>query len=303
MHPTETQVKSIDALARGLAVLRQLQYESSMSLPGLMASTGLARATLLRILKTLAQAGHVDRNPMNGRYFAVAAASAEPSLPAQRKRLSEITTPMRRMLERKVPWPTNLAVLDRFEMVVVDGNSSCSLTPNYHALGLRPPLLFTAVGKAFLAWSRRDEAQAWIDAALRHRRVGGDFDQAALHQELLRIRQQGYAVYDAARASPNTPARYDALALPVFSQSRCVASLALVWIPEVMELETVLSRYLPAMQKASEAMSLALTAQGFAVPPTAALTSRAGPSPETAGSPGTGPRRPPGPPAAARPPN
>lgn len=263
MNPIKTKVKSIDALARGLTVLRYLQYEKSMSLPGLMANTGMARATLLRILKTLAQAGHVDRNPMNGRYFAITDASGEPALSAQRKLLSEITAPMRRMLERKVPWPTNLAVLDRFEMVIVDGNSSCSLTPNYHALGFRPPLLFTAAGKAFLAWSRSSEARTWIDAALRHRRVGGDFDRAALLKELLRIRKQGYAVYDATRASPNTPARYGALAVPVFSQSRCVASLAMVWIPEVMTLDDVVGRYLAPVQQASEAMSRVLTAHAF----------------------------------------
>ena len=263
MHPTATQVKSIEALARGLAVLRQLQYEKSMSLPDLMASTGVARATLLRILKTLAQAGLVDRNPMNGRYFAITAASAQPLLPQRCKQLSAIVTPMRRLLERKVPWPTNLAVLDRFEMVIVDGNSSSSLTPNYHALGLRPPLLFTAVGKTLLAWSGAEQARTLIDAALQHRRVGSDFDRAALLKELPRIRQQGYTVYDSRRASPHTPAGYGALAVPVFSQSSCVASLAMVWIPSVMTLDTVLERYLQPLQQAAQNMSKVLTMQGF----------------------------------------
>ena len=259
MHPIRTKVKSIEALARGLAVLRLLQYEKSMSMPDLMTGTGMARATLLRVLKTLAEAGHVDRNPMNGRYVISATAPDEPPLSEQRRLLSELTAPMRRMLERKVPWPTNLAVLDRFEMIIVDGDSRCSLTPNYHALGFRPPLLFTAVGKAFLAWSKSDQSKTWIDAALRHRRVGSDFDRGTLLEELSRIRKQGYAVYDSTRASPNSPASYGALAVPVFSQSSCLASLAMVWIPEVMALDTVLERYLKPMRQASEAMSRVLT--------------------------------------------
>lgn len=263
MHPTQTKVKSIDALARGLTVQRQLQFEKSMSLPDLMASTCIARATLLRILRTLAEAGQVGRNPMNGRYFAIVDASGEPSHSAQRKLLGEMTTPMRRALERKVPWPTNLAVLDRDEMIIVDSNSSCSLTPNYHALGLRPPLLFTAAGKAFLAWSRGEESRAWIDAALRRRRVGADFERSALLSELQRIRKQGYAVYDSARASPHTPARYGAVAVPVFSQPHCVASLAMVWIPEVMTLDNVLARYLLPLKQAADSMSRVLTSAGF----------------------------------------
>lgn len=263
MNAIAIQVKSVDSLARGLKVLHQLQREKSMSLPGLMASTSLPRTTLLRLLKTLGEAGHVDRDPLNGRYFVRPDAQPQPSLQQARQRLSETTAPMRRLLERRVPWPTNLAVLDGLEMVILDTRTSCSLTPNYHALGFRPPLLFTAVGKAFLAWSSRHDVQDWIDATLRHRRVGGGFDPAALHEELRRIRQQGYAVYDSARASPHTPARYGALAVPVFSQSQCVASLALVWIPQVMALEAVVSRYLPHLQKASDAMSRVLTASGF----------------------------------------
>lgn len=263
MNAIDTKVKTINALARGLSVLRWLQYEKSMSLPDLMASTGLPGATLMRILKTLSQAGHVDRNPMNGRYFSVPDATLEPSSQQERQSLSEITAPARRALERKVPWPTNLAVLDRFDMIVLDTNTRCSLTPNYHALGLRPPLLFTAVGKAYLAWSKPDDRKAWIDAALRHRRVGGDFDVDVLEEELLRIRQQGYAVYDSARASPHTPARYGALAVPVFSNTRCIASLAMIWIPEVTALEHILRSYLTPMQRASESMSQLLTARGF----------------------------------------
>ena len=263
MNAINTKVKTINSLARGLSALRRLQYDKSMSLPDLMASTGLSRASLMRILKTLAQEGHVDRNPMNGRYFSVPDASSMPSALQERQALSEMTAPVRRTLERKVPWPTNLAVLDRFDMVILDANTRCSLTPNYHALGLRPPLLFTAVGKAYLAWSGKKDRQEWIDAALRHRRVGGDFDVGALHEELHQIQQQGYAVYDSTRASPYTPARYGALAVPVFSNKRCVASLALVWIPEVMKLEQIIAAYLVPMRKASETMSQLLTARGF----------------------------------------
>jgi IclR family mhp operon transcriptional activator len=263
MNPIQTKVKSIDALSRGLTVLKQLQYEKSMNLPGLIASTGMARTTLLRILKTLAQAGHIDRNSMNGRYFIVSSTLATQALLAKHKLMSEITTPIRRSLERKVPWPTNLAVLDRFEMVIVDANSSCCLTPNYHALGFRPPLLFTAVGKAFLAWHTNQESQQWIDSALQQHLVGSDFNKSVLLKELVLIRDQGYAVYDSTRASPDTPAGYGALAVPVFSQSKCVASLALVWIPKVMTTDEVLKKYLPAMKNASEAMSHALTAKAF----------------------------------------
>ena len=53
------QVKSINALARGLEVLQILQSSGALTLADLYRLTGIPKASLLRILKTLMQSGFI----------------------------------------------------------------------------------------------------------------------------------------------------------------------------------------------------------------------------------------------------
>jgi len=80
-------VKSIDALRRGLEVMLAIQRSSAATLSELSRQTGLSKATLLRILKTLQQAGWVERNELEKRYVPTSAAGAPGPLVEWRARL------------------------------------------------------------------------------------------------------------------------------------------------------------------------------------------------------------------------
>ena len=67
--PSPTRgVKTIESLQRGLEVMHAIEQASAISLTELHRQTGLAKATLLRILKTLQAAGRVQRNELESRY-------------------------------------------------------------------------------------------------------------------------------------------------------------------------------------------------------------------------------------------
>jgi IclR family mhp operon transcriptional activator len=260
------QIKSIDALARGLQVLKALEQEKSLNIHELQQVTGIARTTLLRILKTVAEAGLATRHPDNGRY-SLQPASAQTSLQQQaRQRLSELTNHARNTLERSVPWPVNIAVPDAVDMRILDSDSQCSLTPNYHALGYRPPVLLSAVGQVYLAWSPPAVREATIARALARGRLRKQVDVAALPGRLAQVREQGYALYDPAHTPLHSPARYGALAIPLMSGTTCVGSLSMVWIPAAVARQTAPIQHLPALQAAAAQMSQALTDAGFAWP-------------------------------------
>jgi hypothetical protein len=69
-------VKSIDALRRGLEVLHAVAQSSAVTLSELHRQTGIAKATLSRILKTLREAGWIERHPLEARYVPAAAQGA-----------------------------------------------------------------------------------------------------------------------------------------------------------------------------------------------------------------------------------
>lgn len=265
--PLDLGVKSIDALARGLQVLELLEREKSLGVQELERATGLARATLLRILKTLAQAGRVGRHADNGRYVMRPAPLSGDARAQARARLAELSGPARAGLERSLPWPVNLAVPDQVDMLVLDTGSSCCLTPNYHALGYRPPLLVSAVGRAYLAWSRPAVREAAIAAALARGRLRRSVDPLELARALRLIRAQGHALYDPSHTGAHSPARYGALAVPLLSGTHCVGSLAMVWIPGAVAPADLSGRFAQALQRAGSDMSQVLTAARFRWPP------------------------------------
>jgi IclR family transcriptional regulator, mhp operon transcriptional activator len=255
----DVQVKPIASLTRGLEVLRLLEHEKSMSIVELMRESGLPRASLLRILKSLGLAGCVGRDAGNGRYYALPRGSAVDGATAAREQLTQRTAPHRAALEKQIPWPINMAVPDKFDMLILDTQSNCSLAPNYHALGYRPPMLVSAVGRVYLACCEPGARAQAIEAALHHGRLRKRINPDALHTELLKIKQAGYALYSTSHTAKNSPAGYGALAVPVFCGTQYVASLAMVWIPGLMNDLQVVHSYLGKLQQAAQAMSHTLT--------------------------------------------
>ncbi|WP_240531374.1 helix-turn-helix domain-containing protein [Variovorax boronicumulans] len=149
-------VKSIDALRRGLDVMLAIQRSSAVTLQELHRQTGLSKATLLRILKTLQQAGWVERNELEKRYVPTSATGQSGAAAAWRTRLTALAASPRATLQRLVPWPIDLGVRDGTAMLILDTDRPRNgLAVNYRALGFRPPMLLSSLGRCYLAFCPR----------------------------------------------------------------------------------------------------------------------------------------------------
>jgi IclR family transcriptional regulator, mhp operon transcriptional activator len=254
----DIQVKSIASLKRGLAVLKVLQEEESVAFADLHRATGIPRASLLRILKTMADGGWIQRDAVSGLYTTEPAPEPQQPEPDWRKQLSQLSQPIRRALERKIPWPVNIAVRDQTQMVILDTKSGCSLTPNYHALSFRPEMLETAVGRCYLAFCPNDEREDILQKLARRARGRTQFllIGETVRSALARVRTQGYALHSAADIAPQSPRRYGALAVPLHHRGKLMASMAFVWLPTVQSEAQVTAAYLPHLRDAALAIEL-----------------------------------------------
>src|SRR3970040_1197041 len=68
-HGVKSGVKRVEALARGLMVLKAIYARPGASLHELHGSTGVAKATLLRSLRTLQDGGFISRRLADGGYL------------------------------------------------------------------------------------------------------------------------------------------------------------------------------------------------------------------------------------------
>jgi IclR family mhp operon transcriptional activator len=264
-------VKSIVALRRGLDVFWSIQQSSAATLADLHRQTSLSKATLLRILKTLQEAGWIERNEVENRYVPAASPGASGLALEWRSRLSALATQPREQLQRVVPWPIDLAVRDGLAMLILDTHRPINgLAVNYRVLGFRPRLLLSSLGRCYLAFCPDAERRRLLAALARS---PYEVDRAALKSHgasdwPARYRAQGYASRDPSPTSMDSPERFGAISVPILLDDAVVGCISCAWLPAVATEAEIVKRHLADLKAAAEAVRNRLAAAKFpAVPP------------------------------------
>ncbi len=259
-------VKSVQSLRRGLEVLHAIEQASAISLTELHRQLGLPKASLLRLLKTLREAGWVEREALEGRYVPAAAPGALGGAQHWRARLAALAAPQRALLQKRVPWPLDLAVRDGSSMLILDTHRPINgLAVNYRVLGFRPSMWVSSLGRCYLAYCPEDERQELLAALARSTRSP---DLRALRRSnvqrmVAQVQAQSYATRNPAGTRPDSPERFGALSVPVFAGSRLLACLSCAWLPEVVHERDVVAAHLPALQQGARAIGERALAAGL----------------------------------------
>lgn len=252
----QTRVKSVRALARGLEVFKALHQHRSASLQDLHADTGLAKPTLLRILKTLEESGVARRSSSDGRYRVSASVRFFGQNLAEEDAIAEHAAPVLDRLCRDVLWPSDLAVYKDGAMEILE--SSRHQTPfmvNRDRIGFRVHMLMSAMGRIYLACSPAAERRAIL---MRLSQSDDPYDRvarkpSAVLAELARDRALGYAVREAGYGRWGSAERSyaGAIAVPVMQGKRVAASLSLSWAAGATTRERVVDKHLDRLQAAA----------------------------------------------------
>jgi IclR family mhp operon transcriptional activator len=158
-------VKSIRSLARGLDVLRLLQRSGALSLADLHRLSGLPKATLLRVLKTLIEEGAAWQRMADGAYIASYSLSALAQGIDRETELVEAASPVLDRLSREVSWPSVLAVPRLAHMEVVETNASRTRIAEVPLgpVGFQINMARSASGRAYLAACDEAVREATLD--------------------------------------------------------------------------------------------------------------------------------------------
>jgi IclR family transcriptional regulator, mhp operon transcriptional activator len=251
--------KRVEALARGLAVLKAISARPGMSLHELHGAMGVAKATLLRSLRTLEDGGFVMRRLADGGYLPVPP-SADSTSGTRWLALTEAAGPALEELGRAIAWPTDLGVRDGSAMLVLESNRRLSsIRVNRQALGARPHMLWSAMGRAYLAWCPEVEREQILSAL---RSSPAPEDRAARDRRLVdhlisQTRERGYGVRDPRYGVLDVGAarQVSAIAVPVRRGARVLACINCVWLVDVMIESQIVAKYLATLQAAAAAIA------------------------------------------------
>ncbi len=242
----------VAALARGLDALRAVQGQPGLTLRALHELVGIDKATLLRYLRTLEDAGFIVRRIADGGYLPVVATAAAPRWGA----LTGAARPVLEALSREIPWPTDLSVRDGTTMLVLESNRRlASIRVNRDALGFRPHMLWSAVGRAWLAYcgeTERDEILALLRASPAPEDRAAR-DHAWVGRMIAETRARGYGIRDVRHAGLDVglPHQVSAIAVPVRRRGRILACINLVWILDAAGERAIAERYLEPLGTAA----------------------------------------------------
>ena len=186
----------IQSLERGLVVINSFsKARPAQSLSEVAQLTGLTRATVRRVLLTLAELGYVHQN---GRLFSLTPKVLDLgySFLSSFHVLELAQAPMERLVE-EVKESSSLSILDGSEIVYVARVPTTRIMTISLALGSRLPAYPTSMGRVLLAGRPDSEIDEYIarttfEPLTRYTTTDKDKFRAIL----LKTRDQGYALVD-----------------------------------------------------------------------------------------------------------
>jgi IclR family mhp operon transcriptional activator len=249
--PSFAPVRSV---LRALDILALIGRAGEGSVRDLSEKSGLPKATVVRLLETLIEAGYVWKDSAHGEYRItdkVYQLSGSYNGPL----LIQASRPRALGLTRRFKWPVSVAVLDHDAMIIL--YTTMTESPiSWKPSGQRLPLLTRALGRAYIAFCSPEQQRL----ILRILRTSASPDDriarkpGAWEQILEKVRQDGYAARD-----PGTgPRLQTTLAVPIMVGGEPIATLGLTYYIAAVSPDEGVPRYVAALQEASRTIGTSI---------------------------------------------
>ncbi|EJW11350.1 Pca regulon regulatory protein PcaR [Rhodovulum sp. PH10] len=248
----------VRALARGLAVIEAFdQQHSRLTLTEVARRTGVSRATARRLLHTLTTLGYAAQI---GREFTLRPKVLSLGLAyVSSFSLTSLARPYMEELVEAVHESCSISVLDGTEIVYVARVPAKRIMSIDIGVGTRLPAVTTSMGRVLLAALPEDELDRTIAASRSHLAAPTATRRAALEPDALRQKirdcaRQGWAMVD-----QELEDGLRSVAVPIHGQNGAVvAAMNLGTHAALVPQKRLLGEYLPALQRAAEAISRAM---------------------------------------------
>jgi IclR family transcriptional regulator, mhp operon transcriptional activator len=253
--------REVRGLSRGLNVLRALNEAPGgiANVTDLARATGLHRTTVKRLLETLRAEGLVHQKDEGTSY----------SLGFEVRRLSEgyiaadwidqMAAPAMRKHLRALSWPSDLATPDSGFMIVRESTHRVSMLSQHRAtIGIRIPMLVSALGRAWLSCCSEDEREATL-ALLRSRAdATGEMarDTAYVQKVIRETRKRGYAMN---RGEWAAQASVIAISYPLRSGQQALGAINLVLQKDAVSERQITHHYAPLLSELAVEISSGIT--------------------------------------------
>ncbi|MDF2368509.1 helix-turn-helix domain-containing protein [Sneathiella sp.] len=249
----------VTSVVRALTVLRIVNEIEFASIKQLHKETKLHRSTVLRMLETLISEGYVTRDEQSGMYMPTGKTLLLSKGFDGKRHLSQMASPTMLALRERIGWPSDLAILDGTDMMIIETSREYNIMAINHKAGVRAPLLLTSLGRAYLAFCkapRQEQLLKMLASSKRSVDAPARDDPKGVAKLLATIRKQGYAVPDVKfnQSSSSGAGLVTGFSVPVFKNDEVFASLSTSFLISAMPLEQGIETLFPALRETADTL-------------------------------------------------
>lgn len=246
----------VRSLQRGLEILQVVNQHRGLKASEITACTGIPRPTVYRLLETLEQMRFVTRDHSSDIWRVCLHAKSLSSGFRDEDWVVQAAIPEMIRLGRKVLWPLDLVTFRNNSMEIRESTQNLSPYAIDHGMvGLRLPVLETAGGRAFLAFSSHQERNHVLASLEQELGVKPPYPtpDGPLDKILDRCRELGVGYRQDGFRQETT-----SLSAPILYDGRVIACLTIVFIKSAQDLEAGLELYREHLLDAARTIAAAV---------------------------------------------
>jgi len=233
---------SVRALARGLAILRQVNKVGEARPGEIAKALNIPRPTVYRLLETLEELGYVALSATSNYVRVTRFAAALGDGYALTSEISQAAGPIFASYSKQLVWPLDLTIYHNAAMVIQETTHGRSpLSIDRGMTGYRLPVLRTSAGRAYISFCPEQERSLIIEHI---RRIGQSDDLPFLEARWLshlieETRSRGIAVRDSGEFRQETAS----IAVPIMADGIVLGCVSLIWIRSAMSTRRALDDF------------------------------------------------------------
>lgn len=241
---------------RALSVLRELNINNGASILELHQATGISRAALYRIVRTLHSAGYLTLDDHTQSYRLTPLVKNLSEGFNEDAWVTEVAGPILDRLQQRLIWPTDLFTF--FDDTMIMRRTTRRVSPwtiDRAMIGLRIPILITACGRAYLAYSSEEVANGVLERLARSERPDDATarEPAMVRRLLKKVKQDGYGLRETGFMHET-----GSVAVPVLTKGVAHCAIAVTYISSAVTSSDAVKQFVPLLTDAAAEIGLAL---------------------------------------------
>ncbi len=250
--------KPVIAALRVLDVLAAVnRLDTRASVAEIHRRTGIDKATIVRMLETLAHAGYLVRDGDQAVYQVTGKALSLSTAFDRHTVVGTIIAPLMAEFRQRIGWPSDVALFDVDAMLVVKSSRQGEPFSFNRAPGFRAPVLGTSLGLAYIAHCPaverddilrriRDDSAPWSKLA---------HDPSRLTRKLEEVRANGYATMDENYSRIEYEGRIGSIGVPIMTDRKLFAAINVIYLNSTLRPEAARDTLLSPLQDVARKMA------------------------------------------------